>query len=130
MARAGRARAQRSTLSIETQHLDATYEMEGRDSMRMDLEAVLAGIVERVRADERFANVRGELTGERRAGRAQIRVYLTANGEERCFEYYVQREAPVHAIVRSMVDDTMRTLPQRIFDVIRGQPQPNDVFYP
>jgi hypothetical protein len=98
--------------------------------MRLDLEAVLAGIVERLRADARFGNVRGELTGERRAGHAQIRVYFTANGEERCFEYHVQREAPVHTIVRSMVDDTIRTLPQRIFDGIRGQPQPNDVYYP
>ena len=32
--------------------------------MRLDLEAVLAGIVERLRADERFGIVRGELTGE------------------------------------------------------------------
>src|SRR6266550_1599421 len=104
MARAGKARAHRSTLSVGTQHLDATYEMEGGDSMRMDLEAVLAGIVERLRTEERFGNVRGELTGERRAGRAQIRVYFTVNGEERCFEYHVQREAPVHTIVRSMVD--------------------------
>ena len=74
--------------------------------------------------------MRGELTGERRAGRAQIRVSFTANGEERCFEYHVQREAPVHTIVRSLVDDTLRTLPQRIVDGIRGQPQPNDVYYP
>src|SRR5437763_8961090 len=100
------------------------------ESMRLDLEAVLAGIVERLRVEGRFGDVRGELTGERRAGRAQIRVFFTANGEERCFEYHVQREAPVHTIVRSMVDDTVRTLPQRIFDGVRGQLQPNDIYYP
>ena len=96
----------------------------------MDLEAVLTGLVERLRAQERLDNVRGELTGERRAGRPQIRVSLTVNGEERVFLYHVQREAPVHTIVRSIVDDTLRTLPQRIFEGIGSRLQPNDVYYP
>lgn len=98
--------------------------------MRMDLEAVLAGVAERLAADGRFSDVRGELTGERRAGRAQIRVFFTFNGEERSFLYHVQREAPVHTIVRSMVADTIRSAPQRIFEGIGGRLQPNDVYYP
>jgi hypothetical protein len=51
-------------------------------------------------------------------------------GEERSFLYHVQREAPVHTVVRSMLDDTLRTLPQRIGEGISGEPQPNDVYYP
>lgn len=98
--------------------------------MRMDLEAVRNGIVERLRADERLAEVRGELTDEKRAGRAQVRVFFTMNGDERCFQYHIQREAPAHTVVRSMVDDTLRTLPQRVREGIGGRLQPNDVYYP
>ena len=98
--------------------------------MRMDLEAVMAGVAERLRADGRFTEVRSELTGERRAGRAQIRLFFTYNGEERSFLYHVQREAPVHTIVRSMVEDTVRSAPQRILEGIGGRLQPNDVYYP
>lgn len=96
----------------------------------MDLEAVLAGLLERLSADERLAAVRGDLTGERQAGRAQARVTFTLDGEERQFLYHVRREAPVHTIVRSMVEDTLRTLPQRIYEGIGGHLQPNDVYYP
>ena len=98
--------------------------------MRMDLEAVLAGLVERLRADERLGDVRGELTGERQAGRAQVRIFFMANGEERCFLYHVQREAPVHTIARSMAEDTIHTIPQRVLEGIGGRLQPNDVYYP
>lgn len=98
--------------------------------MRVDLEAVLAGLLERLRLDERLADVRGELTGERQAGRAQARASFTVGGEARQFLYHVRREAPVHTIVRSMIEDTMRTLPQRIYEGIGGRLQPNDVYYP
>lgn len=98
--------------------------------MRMNLEAVTAQLVERLRADGRFAGVRGELTGERSAAHAQLRVEFTYNGEERCFRYHVQREAPVHTVTRSMVEDTIRTAPQRVFEGIGGRLQPNDVYYP
>ena len=98
--------------------------------MRMDLEAVLARLVERLQADGRVTDVRGELTGERRADRAQLRVFFAANGEERCFQYHVQREAPAHTVARSMAEDTIRTVPQRIYEGVRNRLQPNDVYYP
>lgn len=96
----------------------------------MDLEAVSRGVAERLRGDGRFIEVRGELTGERRAGRAQIRVSFTYNGEQRSVLYHVQREAPVHTVVRSLVEDTIRSAPQRILEGIGGRLQPNDVYYP
>ncbi len=88
------------------------------------------GVVRRLSEDSRFANVRGELTGERQAGRAQIRVRFEADGVERTFLYHVQREDPVHTIARSMVEDTIRTVPQRIYEGIGGRLEPNDVYYP
>lgn len=98
--------------------------------MRMDLEAIVAGIVARLQDDERFTNVQGELTGERRAGRAQIRVTFNIGDEQRVFLYHIQREDPVHTIARSMVLDTLRTVPQRIYEGIGKRLQPNDVYYP
>ena len=98
--------------------------------MKMDLEAVMSGVVRRLKEDGRCANVRGELTGERQAGRAQIRVTFDADGVGRTFLYHVQREDPAHTIARSMVEDTVRTVPQRIYEGIGGRLQPNDVYYP
>jgi hypothetical protein len=100
------------------------------DAMRMDLEAVMNWVVRRLDEDGRFADVRGELTGERQAGRAQIRVTFGADGVGRTFLYHVQREDPVHTVARSMVEDTIRTVPQRIYEGIGGRLQPNDVYYP
>ncbi len=96
----------------------------------MDLEAVLTGLVDGLRAVGTLSEVRGALTGERRSTRPQIRLTFGANGEERTFLYHLQREAPVHAVVRSMVDDTVRTVPQRILEPMGGRLQPNDVYYP
>ncbi|HZS87477.1 MAG TPA: hypothetical protein VFE42_08315 [Chloroflexota bacterium] len=98
--------------------------------MRMDFEAVMAGLIERLAAEGGMSGIRGELTGDRQAGRAQIQVHVTANGEERCFRYHIRREAPVHTIVRSMAEDTIYTLPQRVFEGVTGRLQPNDVYYP
>ena len=98
--------------------------------MKMDLAAVARALLERLQADPHFADARVELTGERRAGRAQIRVYFVDDGAERCFQYHIQREGPVHAVVRSMADDTLRTVSQRIYEGIGGRLQPNDVYYP
>jgi len=98
--------------------------------MRMDLEAVMAGLVDQLRVKETISEVRGVLTGERLSTRPQIRLTFTTNGEERVFLYHVQQEAPVHTVVRSMVDDTVRTVPQRILEPMGGRLQPNDVYYP
>ncbi len=98
--------------------------------MRMDLAALTERVAEDVRAAGDLGDVRGELTGERRANRPQIRITLVAHGEERVFLYHVQREGPVHTVARSLVEDTLRTVPQRILEGIGGRLQPNDVYYP
>jgi hypothetical protein len=96
----------------------------------MDFQAVLAGIIERLSAEARISEIGGELTGDQQADRAQVQVRFRANGEERYFRYHIQREAPVHTIVRSMVEDTLYTLPQRVLEGVTGRLQPNDVYYP
>ena len=98
--------------------------------MRSDTEGLLARIVEALTADGRLADVEGALTGDQRAGRARLRVTFTLDGEQRTFLYHVRREAPVHTMARSLVDDTLYTLQQRVREGIRGQLQPNDVYYP
>jgi hypothetical protein len=96
----------------------------------MDFQAVMAGLVERLSAGDGISGIRGELTGSQQAGQAQVRVLFTANGEERCFRYHIRREAPVHTITRSMAEDTVYTLPQRVREGVTGRLQPNDVYYP
>ena len=98
--------------------------------MRIDLQAVLARVVEGLRADERLSDVEGELTGATRANRPQLRVHFTIGGDRREFLYHVQREGPIHTVARSRVEDTIRTIPQRIREGIGGRWQPNDVYYP
>ena len=98
--------------------------------MRMDVQAVLARLVQDLRNDERLTGIEGELTGETRANRPQLRVYFTIGGDKRVFLYHIQREDPVHTVARSLVDDTIRTIPQRIHEGITGRWQPNDVYYP
>lgn len=98
--------------------------------MRMDLEALAARIVDGLKADGQLSDVQGELTGERRADRAQIRARFTYKDEQRTFLYHVQREAPIHTVARSMIEDTRRTIPQRIFEPLGARLQPNDVYYP
>lgn len=98
--------------------------------MRMDLEALTARIVDGLKADDQLSDVQGELTGERRADRAQIYARFTYKDEQRTFLYHVQREAPVHTVARSMIEDTLHTIPQRIFEPLGARLQPNDVYYP
>ncbi|MDQ2828256.1 MAG: hypothetical protein M3Y74_04295 [Chloroflexota bacterium] len=98
--------------------------------MRIDVQAVLARLVQDLRNDERLTDIEGELTGETRANRPQLRVYFTIGGDKRVFLYHIQREGPVHTVARSLVDDTIRTIPQRIREGITGRWQPNDVYYP
>ncbi len=98
--------------------------------MRIDVQAVLARLVQDLRNDERLIDIEGELTGETRANRPQLRVYFTIGGDKRVFLYHIQREGPVHTVARSLVDDTIRTIPQRIREGITGRWQPNDVYYP
>lgn len=106
------------------------YNVEGNGGMRMDVQAVLARLVQDLRNDERLTDIEGELTGETRANRPQLRVYFTIGGDKRVFLYHIQREGPVHTVARSLVDDTIRTIPQRIREGITGRWQPNDVYYP
>ncbi len=98
--------------------------------MRIDLQAVLARVVDDLRRDERLTDLEGELTGETRANRPQLRVMFTIGGDQRVFLYHIQREGPAHTVARSLADDTIRTIPQRIREGITGRWQPNDVYYP
>jgi hypothetical protein len=98
--------------------------------MRMNYEAVMAGLIERLALEGEISEIKGELTGEKQAGQAQVQLLFTVNGEERCFRYHVRREAPVHTIARSMAEDTLYTLPQRVIEGVTGRLQPNDVYYP
>src|SRR5262249_23558575 len=95
-----------------------------------DFQAVMAGLIERLAVEGGISGIRGELTGDQRADQAQIQVLITVNGEERCFRYHIRREAPAHTIARSMAEDTIYTLPERLFEGVTGRLQPNDVYYP
>lgn len=98
--------------------------------MRIDLEAVMARVIDALRANSSFSDVQGELTGDKRSTRPQFRLRFTVANEERTFLYHVQQEAPVHTVARSLAEDTVRTVPQRIFEPMGGRLQPNDVYYP
>ncbi len=98
--------------------------------MKMDSQAVLARLVDELRKDARLSEVEGEPTGETRANRPQLRVLFTIGGDKRVFLYHMQREGPIHTVARSLADDTIRTIPQRIREGITGRWQPNDVYYP
>ena len=103
---------------------------EMRGWMRVDLDAVMAGVVTALQQNADFGEVQGELTGERQATRPQISVRFTVAGEARTFLYHVRTEGPIHTMVRLLVEDTIRTVPQRIFEPNSGRLQPNDVYYP
>ncbi len=98
--------------------------------MHIDLEAVMAKVADALRANGSFSDVQGELTGDRRSTRPQFRLRFTVVNEEHTFLYHVQQEAPVHTTARSLAEDTIRTVPQRIFEPVGGRLQPNDVYYP
>ena len=98
--------------------------------MKLAFEDILDRIVRGLQQNPEFASVVGSVTGARGAGRAQLYIDALIAGESRRFLFHIQREAPGHTIAASVIDDTIRTVGQKIVHPATGDIQPNDIYFP